>query len=67
MLLWTILKSEKLNMKEKLAVITGANLQQAIQLANKADIKREDIVSIINIPNSREFTIVYWKKYESNM
>lgn len=54
-------------MKEKLAVITGANLQQAIQLANKADIKREDIVSIINIPNSREFTIVYWKKYESNM
>lgn len=54
-------------MKEKLAVITGAHLQQAIQLANKADIKKEDIVDILNIPNSREFAIVYWKKYESSM
>jgi hypothetical protein len=54
-------------MREKLAVITGANLQQAIQLANKAEIKKEDIVHIVNIPNSREFAIVYWKKYESSM
>ena len=51
-------------MKEKLAVINGANLQQAIQLANKADIKREDLVGIINMSNSREFNIVYWKQYE---
>ena len=51
-------------MKEKLAVITGANLQQAIQLANKAELKRKDLVDIINIPNSREFNIVYWKQYE---
>ena len=55
-------------MKEKLAVINGANLQQAIQLANKAGIKREDLVGIVNTPNSREFNIVYWKQYEqSNM
>ena len=56
------------NMKEKLAVITGANLQQAIQLANKVGLKREDLVHIVNMPNSREFNIVYWKQYEqSNM
>ena len=55
-------------MKEKLAVINGANLQQAIQLANKVGIKREDFIGIVNIPNSREFNIVYWKQYEqSNM
>lgn len=55
-------------MKERLAAITGANLQQAIQMANKAGLKREDLVGIINIPNSREFNIVYWKQYEqSNM
>ena len=55
-------------MKEKLAVINGANLQQAIQLANKAGIKRENLVVVINMPNSREFNIVYWKQYEqSNM
>lgn len=53
-------------MKEKLAVINGANLQQAIQLANKAGIKREDLVGIINMPNSREFNIVYWKQYEQS-
>ena len=52
------------NMKEKLAVINGTNLQQAIQLANKESIKREDLVGIINMPNSREFNIVYWKQYE---
>ena len=51
-------------MKEKLAAIYGANLQQAIQQANRAGIKREDLVSIINMPNSREFNIVYWKQYE---
>ena len=51
-------------MKEKLAVITGANLQQAIQLANKAELKRKDLVGIINMPNNREFNIVYWKQYE---
>lgn len=51
-------------MKEKLAVITGSNLQQAIQLANKVEVKKGDIVDIINMPNSREFTIVYWKRYE---
>lgn len=52
-------------MEERLAVITGANLQQVIQLANRAGIGRKDIVNIINIPNSSEFTIIYWKKYES--
>ena len=51
-------------MKEKLSVITGANLQQAIQSANKAGLKREDLVYIVNMPNSREFNIVYWKQYE---
>lgn len=51
-------------MKEKLAVINGTNLQNAIQQANKAGVKRGDIVSIINMPNSREFTIVYWKENE---
>ena len=51
-------------MKEKLAVITGANLQQAIQLANKVELKRKDLVGIINMPNSREFNIVYSKQYE---
>ena len=51
-------------MKERLAAITGANLQQAIQLANKAGLKREDLVYIVNMPNSREFNIVYWKQYE---
>lgn len=51
-------------MKEKLSVITGVNLQQAIQQANKENIKRNDLVSIINMPNSREFNIVYWKQYE---
>lgn len=54
-------------MEEKLAVITGANLQQAIQIANNVGVARGDIVDIINIPNSREFTIVYWKKYEPNI
>lgn len=55
-------------MKEKLAVINGINLQQAIQLANKEGIKRENLVGIINMLNSREFNIVYWKQYEqSNM
>ena len=53
-------------MKEKLAVITGANLQQAIQLANKVGLKREDLVHIVNMPNSREFNIVYWKQYEQS-
>lgn len=53
-------------MKEKLAVINGANLQQAIQLANKAGIKREDLVGVINMPNNREFNIVYWKQYEQS-
>ena len=53
-------------MKEKLAVINGANLQQAIQLANKAGIKREDLVGVINMPNSREFNIVYWKQHEQS-
>ena len=53
-------------MKEKLAVITGANLQQAIQLANKAELKRKYLVGIINMPNSREFNIVYWKQYEQS-
>ena len=51
-------------MKEKLSVITGTNLQQAIQQVNKENIKRKDWVSIINMPNSREFNIVYWKQYE---
>jgi hypothetical protein len=50
-------------MEEKLTVITGMNLQQVIQLANKAGITRNDLVSIINMPNSREFNIVYWKKH----
>lgn len=55
-------------MKEKLAVINGANLQQVIQLANKAGINKDDFVGVINMPNSREFNIVYWKQYEqSNM
>lgn len=53
-------------MKEKLSVITGANLQQAIQMANKAGLTREDLISIINMPNSREFNIVYWKQYEQS-
>lgn len=52
--------------KEKLAVLTGMNLQQAIQLANKAGLTREDLVSIVNAPGSREFFVVYWKKYESD-
>lgn len=52
--------------KEKLAVLTGMNLQQAIQLANKAGLTREDLVSMINAPGSREFFVVYWKKYESD-
>lgn len=51
-------------MKEKLTVITGINLQQAIQLANRIGITRNDLVSIINMPNSREFNIVYWKRHE---
>ena len=51
-------------MKEKLAVINGTNLPQAIQLVNKKNIKRENLVGIINMPNSREFNIVYWKQYE---
>ena len=55
-------------MKEKLAVINGANLQHAIQLANKAGIKRDDLVGAINMPTSREFNIVYWKQHQqSNM
>lgn len=52
--------------KEKLSVITGANLQQAIQFANRSGLTRDQIVSIINMPNSREFNIVYWKKYEQS-
>lgn len=55
-------------MKEKLAVINGTNLQQAIQLANKAGVTKDNFVGVINMPNSREFNIVYWKQYEqSNM
>ena len=53
-------------MKEKLAVIHGANLQQAIQLANQIGLKRENLVDIINMPNSREFNIVYWKQHEQS-
>ena len=53
-------------MKEKLAVIHGANLQQAIQLANQIGLKRENLVDIVNMPNSREFNIVYWKQYEQS-
>ena len=51
-------------MKENFSVFTGVNLQQAIQQVNKENIKRKDLVSIINMPNSREFNIVYWKQYE---
>lgn len=53
-------------MDERLSVITGVNLQQAIQLANKAGLTRDNLVSIINMPNSREFNIVYWKQYEQS-
>lgn len=51
-------------MTERLTGITGANLQQAIQLANKIGISRDDFVGIFNMPNSREFTIIYWKQDE---
>lgn len=54
-------------MSEKLAVITGMNLQQAIKLANEAGLKRKDVVNIVNVPNSREFCVIYWKQYESNL
>ena len=53
-------------MREKLAVIHGANLQQAIQLANQIGLKRENLVDIVNMPNSREFNIVYWKQHEQS-
>ena len=38
------------------------------ELANKVGITRDNFVGVINMPNSREFNIVYWKQYEqSNM
>ena len=51
-------------MAEKLSVLTGMNLQQAIQQINQKGINRKDLVNIINMPNSGEFSVIYWKQYE---
>lgn len=47
-------------MAGKLAVINGQNLQQAVKQVNQLGIQKEDIISILNMPNSSEFNIVYW-------
>ena len=51
-------------MAEKLSVLTGMNLQQTIQQINQRGINRKDLVNIINMPNSGEFSVIYWKQYE---
>ena len=51
-------------MAEKLSVLTGMNLQQTIQKIKKKGINRQDLVNIINMPNSGEFSVIYWKQYE---
>lgn len=48
---------------KKLAVIPGANLQQAVQKFNESGLGKEDLVSIFQMPDSREVSIVYWRNY----
>lgn len=50
---------------KKLAVIPGANLQQAVQKFNESGLGKEDLVSIFQMPGSREVSIVYWRNYET--
>ena len=61
----TNLKTQKPNYMKKLAVIPGANLMQAVQKFNEMGLSKEDLVSIFQMPNSREVSIVYWKNYET--
>ena len=50
---------------KKLAVILGANLMQAVQKFNEMGLNEKDFISIFQMPNSREVSIVYWKNYET--
>ena len=60
------------NMQDRCLTMYGLTNQQARILMylskhnvrGQRNIKRKDLVSIINMPNSREFNIVYWKQYE---
>ena len=51
-------------MKEKLSVLSRENLRQAVKTANEIGLERADVVGIVAMPNSAEFSIVYWEKYE---
>ena len=50
---------------KKLAVILGANLMQAVQKFNEMGLSEEDFISIFQMPNSREVSVIYWKNYET--